>query len=69
MSHRTSATMVLDSCYQILHTCVLQPRIISNDTAKVLSSVTEGEQTPAAALGRDNSWEFTWDQQQTDIKA
>lgn len=49
LSHRTSAIMFLDSCYQIFHTCVLQQRIMSNKTAKVLTSVTEGEQTPAAA--------------------
>lgn len=41
VSHRTSPTIVLESCYQILHTCVLQQRIMSNRTAKVLSSVTE----------------------------
>lgn len=70
VSHRTSATTFLDSGYQILHTCVLQQRIMSNKTAKGLASVTEGEQTPAAAgvFGRDNGWEFTWDQQQTDIR-
>lgn len=30
-----------------------------------------GEQTPAAAgvFRRNDSWEFSWDQQQTDIKA